>query len=115
MMELLDGVQRELGSGVPNKTKATLDAFRGRLDETSAARKRKRFERELEAFLQSKPALRAASERYVCEKIPPAIEAAVAAMMRALPLLRTIHKDRAVREIGTVSKTRKRKRKHKGG
>jgi len=115
MMELLDGVQRELGSAVPNKTKAALDAFRERLDEISVVRKRQRFERELEAFLQSKPALRAASERYLCERIPPAIEAAVAAMMRALPLLRTKHKDRAVRQIRTTPKARKRRRKNKSG
>ena len=115
MMELLDGVQRELGSAVPNKTKAALDTFRGRLEETSTARRRKRFEGELEAFLQSKPALRGASERYLGERIPPAIEAAVAAMMRALTFLRTTRKDRAVRETRTLAKTHKRKRKHKNG
>jgi hypothetical protein len=113
MIELLDGVQRELGSAISNKTKAALDAFRERICETSAAPRRKRFERELEAFLQSKPALRAASERYVCEKIPPAIEAAVGALMRALPLLKK--RDRTVRQIGAVSRTRKRRRKHKSG
>src|ERR1700730_17189256 len=113
MLDLLDGVQRELGSMVQTETKATLDAFREHLDESSALRKRKRFEQELEAFLQSSPALRGASERYVCEKIPPAIDAAVAALMRALPFL--TKKDHTVPQVRTVSKTLKQKRKRKSG
>jgi len=87
MEELLDGVQQELGSTVPIKTKVALDTFRKRLHGTTVARRRKRFEQELEAFLQSKRALQAAAERYLCKKIPPVIEAAVAVMKRALPLL----------------------------
>jgi len=87
MEELLDGVQQELGSTVPIKTKVALDTFRKRLDETLVARRRKRFEQELEAFLQSKRALRAAAKRYLRKKIPPAIEAAVAVMKQALAVL----------------------------
>lgn len=87
MKGLLDGVQRELGSTVSIKTKAALDAFRKRLDETPVSRRRKPFEQELEAFLQSERALRDATERYLCKRISPAIEAAVAAMKRAQPFL----------------------------
>ncbi len=87
MEELLDGVQRELGSTVLIRTKAALDAFRKRLAETRVARRRKRFEKELEAFLQSDRALRAATVRHLRKKMPPVIEAAVAALNEALPLL----------------------------
>jgi hypothetical protein len=87
MEELLDGVQQELGSTVPIKTKVALNTFRRRLHSTLVARRRKRFEQELEAFLQSKRALRVAAERYVCKKIPPAIEAAIAVLKRAQRLL----------------------------
>jgi hypothetical protein len=83
MEELLDGVQQELGTAVPIKTKVGLDTFRKRLRGTLVARRRKRFEQELEAFLQSKRALRAAAKRYLRKKIPPAIAAAIAVMKRA--------------------------------
>jgi len=52
MEGLIDGVQGELGSTIPTKTKAALHAFRKRLEENLGERKRKRFEQELEAFLQ---------------------------------------------------------------
>jgi hypothetical protein len=91
MKELLDGVQRELGSRISRKAKDALDAFRKRLDETPGSRRRKRFEQELEAFLQSKRALRAATERYLCKRISPAIEAALAALKRASPFSRRIN------------------------
>jgi hypothetical protein len=87
MEELIDGVQRELGSTIPTKTKVALHTFRKRLDENLGARRRKRFEQELEAFLQSKRALRAAAKRYLRKKMPPAIKAAISALKRARRLL----------------------------
>ncbi len=87
MEELIDGVQGELGSTIPTKTKVALHTFRKRLDENLGDRRRKRFEQELEAFLQSKRALRAASKRYLRKKIPPAIKAAIGALKRARRLL----------------------------
>ncbi len=87
MEELIDGVQGELGSTIPTKTKVTLHTFRKRFDENLSGRRRKRFEQELEAFLQSKRALRAASKRYLRKKIRPAIKAAIATLKRARRLL----------------------------
>ena len=87
MEELIVGVQRELGSTIPPKTNVALHTFRKRLDENLGARRRKRFELELEAFLQSKRALRAAAKRYLRKKIPPTIKAAIAALNRARRLL----------------------------
>ena len=87
MDELIDGVQGELGSTIPTKTKVALHTFRKRLDENLGGRRRKRFEQELEAFLQSKRALRAASKRYLRKKMSPAIKAAIATLKRARRLL----------------------------
>ncbi len=83
MEEVIVGVQRELGSTIPTKTKVALHTFRKRLDENLGARRRKRFEQELEAFLQSKRALRAAAKRYLRKKF----KASIAASKRVLRLL----------------------------
>jgi len=87
MEELVDGVQKELGPTVPVKTKVGLEAFRKRLRKPLIARRRKRFEQELEAFLQSERALRTAAQRYIRKKMPPIIKAAVAVMKQARALL----------------------------
>jgi len=91
MEELVDGIEQEMGSTVAVKTKVALDTFRNRLHKIQVARERKPFERELEAFLQSKRTLRAAGERYmrkyIREKVHPAIEALGVAIKRARPLL----------------------------
>ena len=67
--DLLDGVERELRPSVPLKAKITLNAFRKRLCDGSAARRPKRFERELEAFLQSEPHLGAATKRFLNKRV----------------------------------------------
>jgi len=87
MEELTDGVQGELGSMIPTKTRAALHTFRKRLEEKLGGRRRKRFEQELEAFLQSKPALRAASKRYLRKRMRPVMKAAIATLKRARRLL----------------------------
>jgi len=96
MKELIDGVQGELGPTIPTKTSVVLHTFRKRLDEKLGGRKRKRFEQELEAFLQSKRSLRAASKRYLRKKMSPAIRAAIAALKRAQRLLAQRKRLRAV-------------------
>jgi hypothetical protein len=98
--EMIDGVQRELGSAIPAKTKVALHTFRKRLDENLGARRRKQFEQELEAFIHSKPALRAAAERYLGKKIRSEVKAAIAALKLALPLLA---KDKRKRLLGYSS------------
>jgi len=87
MEELIDGVQGEMDSRVPTKTRAALHTFRKRLEKNLGRRRLKRFEQELEAFLQSKPVLRAASKRYLRKKARPLIKAAIAALKRARRLL----------------------------
>jgi hypothetical protein len=89
MEDLLDGVERELRSSVPVKIRVALNTFRLRLSESRVAKRRKHFEQELEAFLQSEPFLRAATKRYLRKKIPSAIERAVATIKRALAFLTT--------------------------
>lgn len=80
MKDILDGVERELCPSTPIKTRADLTAFRMCLDESPMVRRRKQFEQELEAFLQSKPFLRAAGKRYLRKKLIPALEMVTAVM-----------------------------------
>jgi hypothetical protein len=82
MEDLLDGVEEELRFTVPIKVKGSLSLFRTRLKEARTIRKRRHFEQELEAFLQSEPCLRGAAKRYLRKKITPAIEAAVEAIKK---------------------------------
>jgi hypothetical protein len=96
MEDLLDGVEQELRSAAPIKIKGSLNIFRTRLKEVRTVRKCRHFEQELEAFLQSEPSLRGATERYLCKKTTPAIEAAVAATKRALALLEKAKRSRRV-------------------
>jgi hypothetical protein len=69
MEALIAGVNRELPASAPAKTRVGLEAFRVRLTRRRLARGRKKFEQELEAFLQSDPMLRAAAERYIADLI----------------------------------------------
>jgi hypothetical protein len=81
--DLIEGVQGEVGMAIP-----ALDKFRVRLNEAAPdAQKRKHFEDELEAFLQSQPFLREAATRYQGKKAAQAIESATALLGRAQPFL----------------------------
>lgn len=82
MQDLLDGIEKELGSPV-----STFQLFRERLNEHRIAPKRKQFERDLEAFLESKPFLRAATRRYLRKKAEPALETANVLLRKAEDLL----------------------------
>jgi len=96
MEDLLDGVEEELRFAAPIKIKGSLNIFRTRLKEARTIRKRRHFEQELEAFLQSEPCLRGAAKRYLRKKITPALEAVVAATKRALQLLEKAKRSRRV-------------------
>jgi hypothetical protein len=87
MEELINGVEQELRSTTPIKARVALHTFRGRVSRCRDLRKRKQFERELDAFLQSKPLLRGAARRYIRKIAPPIIKAALAALKRAEPYL----------------------------
>jgi hypothetical protein len=87
MSGLLDGIERELPPAVPAETKAALQTFRSRLEWKHVTRKRKRFERKLEACLQSSLFLRAASWRHIAKVLPPIVERAAATLEQARLLL----------------------------
>jgi hypothetical protein len=87
MDDFLNGVELELPSTTSIEDMVQLKTFRGRLSSYSAKRKRKRFLRELDAFLLSKSYLRDASERHIRKIAPPIIEEAVATLRRATKLL----------------------------
>jgi hypothetical protein len=84
---LLDGVLRELGPGISDETRCEIISLRRRLDEPFPARTRKRFERELEEFLDSKLVLKAATKRYLGKKTISVVEAAEAALKQAEAVL----------------------------
>src|SRR5258708_29164875 len=102
MEELIEGVQRELGSTILTKTRTVLHTFRKRLKENLGGRRRKRFEQELEAFLQSKPVLRAASKRYLRKKMRQVMKAAIATLKRARRWLVQRKRPRGVSNLETT-------------
>jgi hypothetical protein len=87
MEELLDGIQQELGSTVSTETVVALNKLRQRLEKPLIAPRRKRFEQELKALLESKRGFKAAANRYLRKKVPAAIAAAEATLEAAQELL----------------------------
>jgi len=85
---LLNGVEQELRSTVPVNVRASLDTFRQRLDRDSIVRRRKRFERELEALLRGNPSLRAAANRYLSKKVKSALKTIVRVLNRTMRVLK---------------------------
>jgi len=77
MRDFIDGIERELRSSCPLKSKTDLGKFRSRLNAKRLRGGRKRFERELEELLQSDRFLRQATERHLARVVPAAIEAAL--------------------------------------
>lgn len=95
MEELLDGIQEELGSTVSTETAVALNKLRQRLEKPLIASRRKRFERELKALLESKRGLKAAANRYLRKKVPAAIAAAEAALEAGQELLATLKRKKS--------------------
>jgi hypothetical protein len=83
MDDLLDGALEELSPSAPRGARAALNELRARLKPIRTTRKLRRFEREVETFLQSKPFLRAATQRYLDKKALRLLKAANAALKRA--------------------------------
>jgi hypothetical protein len=87
LVELLDGVQRELGPGISNETRSEIASLRRRLRVPFPTRNRKRFELELVEFLDSKLVLKAATNRYLGKKTIAVVQAAEAALKEAEAVL----------------------------
>ena len=98
MERLIAGAQRELRSTAPAKTRAALKAFRVRLRARRITGGQKKFENELEAFLQNDPLLRAATERHLGQQVKLACERVVAVLKRMEPALAKV---RARPKVGT--------------
>jgi hypothetical protein len=80
MQRLIDGAESELRSLARAKTRAGLSKFRVRLRARRIAGGQKKFETELEAFLQGDPLLRAATQRYLDKQVKLACEQMVAVL-----------------------------------
>ena len=87
MLELIDGVELELGSTIPAATMLALKAIRERLAGIRTGRMRKLFENDLEELLESKPFLQVATRRFFRKKVPPAVKAALVALEKARDVL----------------------------
>jgi hypothetical protein len=83
MVDLLDGVERELGPSIPIAARTRLNEFRRHLDEARVLRSHKRFVQGLDAFLLSEPYLEVATKRHLREKMIPIIKEALTALERA--------------------------------
>ncbi len=80
MVDLLDGVEREIGPSIPIATKVRLDEFRQHLNEAHVTRRRKRFVQLVDAFLLSEPYLEVATKRYLRKKMIPIAKEALKAL-----------------------------------
>jgi hypothetical protein len=88
MEDLLDGIEGELRPSTRLRAKKSLRPFRTRLSRSLTARERKRFERELEAFLQGEPIVRAASKRFLKKRVNEVVGRAVLTLKRAETVLK---------------------------
>jgi hypothetical protein len=87
MEDFLDGIERQLPSSAPARTTLALNAFRLRLKAPRVAGGRKRFEQELEAFIDKNLAVRGAAERHLSTTMVRSVEAADVALRRADKIL----------------------------
>jgi hypothetical protein len=87
MEDLLDGIERELRPSAPARTRLGLNAFRVRLKAGRIAGGQKRFEQELEGFIDKHFAVRGAAERYISARLIPAVDAANVALKKAATIL----------------------------
>jgi hypothetical protein len=94
--EFVDDIERELGATAPADSLAALNAFRKRLDEDLDSRRRKRFDRDLDAFIESKPYLKVAVTRHLRRQIRPAVKAAMVALEEAKVVLAKYRKKKRV-------------------
>jgi hypothetical protein len=92
MEGLIAGTDRELRPSAPAKTRVGLKAFRVRLSRRRLPGGRKRFEEELEAFLQSDPVLRAATKRYLGRKTKRAAERLVVVLKKVEAVVKKYQK-----------------------
>jgi hypothetical protein len=83
VVDLLDGVERELGPSVPIATKVRLNEFRRQLNEPRVVGRRKRFVQVLDAFLLSEPYWEVATKRYWRKQMLPIVKEALTALEQA--------------------------------
>ncbi|HEV2287513.1 MAG TPA: hypothetical protein VGR81_01010 [Candidatus Acidoferrales bacterium] len=97
MKKLLNGVDKELRPTASVKLLVSLKAFRKRLDPDSTPRRRKRFQRDLNALLNSNIHLRAAAKRYLSKETNRHCKTSAALEKRV---------DRLIKQLERKGKTR---------
>jgi hypothetical protein len=94
MEGLIKGAESEFRSSTPAKTRMALNEFRLRLRARRVAGGQKKFEKELEAFLQRDPLLRAATERHLVKQIKLTCDRMVTVLKKVEPALADFRKKR---------------------
>ena len=87
MSDLFDGLERELPDLERAAIVPTLSQLRSRVMRCTPQR-RKKFEAELEAFLQSSITLQVAAQKYISRILLPTVEAAEAVLKESRALLK---------------------------
>ena len=83
VVELLDGVERELPSDTLDAIRERLRILRNRVINKKKSASRKNIEREVDAFLESTPLLSDCSGKYIVKILGPALSEAEAVLERA--------------------------------
>jgi len=94
MIDLLDGIERELDTDTPAEDRSELRSLRSSFERKRVTEARKPYERKAERLVDSRPYLFAAMHRHIGKILPAAVEQAASTMKRARDLL-----DRAPNQI----------------
>jgi len=92
MSDLIGGVERELPDLERVAIAPTLNRLRSRIWRCTP-QNRKKFEAELETFLQSSNTSQIAAQKYISRILPPTIEAAEAALKESRTLLKRLKRN----------------------
>ena len=103
MSDLICGTVSELRPSAPKNAQLTLHIFQGRLDACPRPKEKKTFERQLEAYIQSKTYVLAAAHRYLARMVPPAIKSADELLKTAKLVLRAIQKKKEPNQEPTAA------------
>ena len=95
MGELIDGVELHVCASAPKNATRQLKEFRILLPRKRTATTRRRYESELEKFLQSAPYLRGAAWRYLTPRAAVALQRSAKAIKQADRILSSMKKHRA--------------------
>ena len=90
MREMVDGVARCLCASAPAAARAELSRARKTIEEARTAERRRRWERQFDALVESAPYFRGAAGRYLGPRIQTAVTDAIATLNRLATAIKAI-------------------------